>query len=196
MCTVPGLDYLHISQWHLGNFCNVDSNLTRRNNLRCSLTEKCVMRFGSHLRKFILSISVASLPIVQWKPPPLRVVEVVVLRSIDDLHFPRLFPALPPCSFLFTVFPIYIKTLLPKNTPSDGLHTVLQQTVPPSTIAGQGNVDIQRVMQISRPPKPKTQTKETGCKTSCPLFPNKVHPLPNQPQGMPNPQPNLVHSDK
>ena len=61
---------------------------TRRRNLRLSLMEKCVMRYGSNLRKFMLSVSVPSLPIVQWKPPPLRVVEAVVLRSVDDLRFP------------------------------------------------------------------------------------------------------------
>ena len=29
MCIVPGLDYHNISQWHLGNFCNVDSDPNR-----------------------------------------------------------------------------------------------------------------------------------------------------------------------
>ena len=116
-------------------------------------------RYGSNLRKFILSVSVASLPIVQWKPPPLRVVEAAVLRSVDDLRFPSTFAAVPPRSVLFSVFHKYIRTLLRKTPPSDDLLTVLQQTVPPSTIAGQRNVDIQRVMQITRPPKPKPKPK-------------------------------------
>ena len=124
-----------------------------------SLTEKCVMRDGSNLRKFILSVFVASLPIVQWKPPPLRVVEAIVLRSVDDLRFHGTFAAVPPRSILFTVFHNYITTLLRKNPPSDDLHTVLHQTVPPSTIVGQRNVDIHTVMQITRPPKPKPKPK-------------------------------------
>ena len=60
------------------------------------------MRYGSNLRNFILSVSVASLPIVQWKPPPRRVVEAVVLRSGDNLRFPGTFAALPPRCFLST----------------------------------------------------------------------------------------------
>ena len=118
-----------------------------------------VMRYGSIPRKFILSVSVASLPIVQWKLPPLRVVEAIVLRSVDDLRFPGTFVAVPPRSFLFTVFHKYIRTLLRKNPPSDDLLTALQQTVPPSTIAGQRNVDIQTMMRITRLPKPKPEPK-------------------------------------
>ena len=140
-------------------FVTLRQTLTGRKNLRFSLTEKCVKRYGSNLRKFILSVSVASLPIVQWKTPPLRVVEAVVLHSVDDLRFPSTFAAVPPRSVLFSVFHKYIRTLLRKNPPSDDLLTVLQQTVPQSTIAGQRNVDIQRVMQITRPPKPKPKPK-------------------------------------
>ena len=44
-------------------------------------------QYGSNLRKFIVSVSFASLPMVQWKPPSLRVVEALVLRSVDDLAF-------------------------------------------------------------------------------------------------------------
>ena len=117
------------------------------------------MRYGSNLRKFILSVSVASLPIVQWKPAPLRVVEVVVLRSVDDLRFLGTFAAVPPRSFIFIVFHKYSRTLLRKNPPSNDLLTVLQQTVPPSAIVGQRNVDIRTVMQITRPPKPKPKRK-------------------------------------
>ena len=29
VCTVPGLDYHHISQWHLRKFCNLDSDPDR-----------------------------------------------------------------------------------------------------------------------------------------------------------------------
>ena len=141
------------------NFVTLRQTLTGRKNLRFSVTEKCVKRYGSNLRKFILSVSVASLPIVQRKPPPLRVVEAVVLRSVDDLRFPGIFEGVPPRSVLFSVFHKYIRTLLRKNPPSDDLLTVLQQTVPPSTIAGQQNVDIQSVMQITRPPKPKPKPK-------------------------------------
>ena len=135
-------------------FVTLRQTLTGSKNLRFSLTEKCVKRYGSNLRKFTLSVSVASLPILQWKPPPLRVVEAVVLRSVHDLRFPRTFAAVPPRSVLFSVFHKYFRTLLPKNPATDDLLTVLQQTVPPSTIAGQWNVDIPRVMQITRPPKP------------------------------------------
>ena len=136
-------------------FVALSQTPTRRKNLRFSLTDKCVMWYGSNVRKFIPSVCVASLPIVQSKPPPVRVVEAVVLRSVDDLRFPRTFAAVPPRSFLFAVIHKYIRTLLRKNPPSDDLLTVLQQTVPPSTIAGQQNDDIQRVMQIIRPSKPK-----------------------------------------
>ena len=140
-------------------FVKLTQTLPGRKSLHFSLIEKCVMRCGSNVRKFILSLSVASLPMVQWKPPPLRVVEAVVWRSGDDLRFPRTFAAVPPRSFLFTVFHKYIRTLLRKNPPSNDLLIVLLQTVPPSTIAGQRNVDIQRVMQITRPPKPKPKPK-------------------------------------
>ena len=37
--------------------------------------------------------------------------------------------------------------------------TFLQQAVPPSTFAGQQNVYIQKLMQITRPPKPKPKPK-------------------------------------
>ena len=85
---------------------------TSRANLRFSLTEKCVKLYGSNLRKFILSVYVASLPIVQWKPPPLRVVEAVVLRSVDDLRFPSTFAAVPPRSVLFSVFRVCSTNIL------------------------------------------------------------------------------------
>ena len=167
-------------------FVTLSQTLAGRKNPRFSLTEKCVMRYGPNLRKFILSVSVASLPIVQWKPPPLRVVEAVVLRSVDDLRFPGTFAAVPPRSFLFIVFHKYIRTLLRKNPPSDDLLTVLQQMVPPSTIAGQRNVDIQTVMQITRPPKPKPKPKPKPEKPVArpaapapPPPPYKVHPSPN-----------------
>ena len=113
-----------------------------RKNLRFSLTEKCVMPYGSNLRNFILSVFVASSPIVQCQPPPLQVVEAVVLRSVDDLCFPGTFAAVPPRRFLFTVFHKYIRTLLRKKPPSDHPFIVLRQTMPPSTTAGQRNVDI------------------------------------------------------
>ena len=137
----------------------LSQTLTRRKNLQFSLTEKCVMRCRSNLRNCILSVSIAYLPIVQWKPPPLRVVEAVVLRSVDDLCFPGTFAAVAPHSFVFTFFHKYIRTLLRKNPPSDELLIVLQQTVPPSTIAGQRNVDIQTMMQITRPPNAEPKPK-------------------------------------
>ena len=155
------------------------------------------MRYGSNLRNFLLSVYVASLPIVQWNIPPLRVVEAVVLRSVDNLRFPRTFAAVPPRSFLFTVLHKYIRTLLRKNPPSDDLLTFLQQTVPPSTIARQRNVDIRRVMQITRPPKPKPKPKPKQGKpvakpAAPPPPPDKVHPSPNLPPGIQNLQPNLA----
>ena len=58
-------------------FVTLSKTLTWRKNLRVSLTEKCVKWYGCNLRKFILSVSVASLPIIQWRPPPLRVVEAL-----------------------------------------------------------------------------------------------------------------------
>ena len=126
------------------NFVTLTQTRPGRKNLRFSLTEKCVMRYGSNLRKFIVCLLHPCLcnGIVQWKPPPLRVVEAIVLRSVHDLRFLGTFSAVPPCSFLFIVFHKYIRTLLRKNPPSDDLLTVLQQTVPPSMIAGQRNVDI------------------------------------------------------
>ena len=84
--------------------------VTARKSVRFSLTEKCVMRYGSNLRKFILSFSVACFPIVQWKPPTLGVVEADVLRSVDDLRFLGTFAAVPPRSFLFTTFHKYLRT--------------------------------------------------------------------------------------
>ena len=69
------------------NFVTLSPTLTGRKNMRFPVIEKCVKRYGSNLRKFIVSVSVASLPIVQWKTPPPRVVEAVVFRSVDDLHF-------------------------------------------------------------------------------------------------------------
>ena len=80
-------------------FVTLTQTITRRKNLRFSLTEKCVMRYGSNLRKFIVSVSVASLPFVQRKPPPFRVVEAVVLRSVDDFRFPRKFAAIHHVAF-------------------------------------------------------------------------------------------------
>ena len=77
-------------------FVTLSQTLTRSKNLRFSLTEKCVKWYGSNLRNFILSVFVASLPFVQSKPPPLRLVEAVVLRSVDDLRLPRTFAAVPP----------------------------------------------------------------------------------------------------
>ena len=162
------------------NFATLSHTLKGRKNMRFSLTEKCVKRYGSNLRKFILSVSVASLPIVQWKPPPLQVVEAVVLRSVDDLRFPRTFAAVPPRSVLFSVFHKYIRTLLRKNPPSDDFLTVLQQTVPLSTIVGQRNADIQRVMQITRPPKPKPKPKSKPGKQVA--KPAASHPCPPPPQ--------------
>ena len=108
-------------------FVTLTQTLTGRKNLRFLLTEKCVMRYASNLRKFILSVCVASLPIVQRKPPPLGVVEAVVLRSVDDLRFLGTFAAVPPSSFLFTLFHKYIRTLLCKNLPSNDLFTVLSK---------------------------------------------------------------------
>ena len=110
----------------------------------------------------------------------------------------------PPRSALFNVFHKYIRTLLRKNPPSDDLLTVLRQTVPPSTIAGQRNVDIQRVMQITRPPKPKPKPKPKPGKPVAkpaaphppPPPPDTVHPSPNLPQGIQNRQPNLAHSNQ
>ena len=55
-------------------FLTLSQTLTGRKNLRFSMIEKCVKRYASNLRKFILSVSVASLPVVQCTPPPLRVV--------------------------------------------------------------------------------------------------------------------------
>ena len=54
-----------------------------RKRLRFSLTNKCVSRYGSNLRKFIFNVCVGNLPIVQWQPPPLPVVEAVALHSVD-----------------------------------------------------------------------------------------------------------------
>ena len=102
-------------------FVTLSHTLTGRKNLRFSLTDKCVTRYGSNMRKFIVSVSVASLPIVQCKPPLLWVVEAIVLRSVDDLRFPRTFAALPPRSVVFSVFHNYIRTLFRKNPPSDDL---------------------------------------------------------------------------
>ena len=48
-----------------------------RKHLRFSLTDKCVQRYGSNLRKFIFNVSVGNLPIVQWQTPTFRVVEAV-----------------------------------------------------------------------------------------------------------------------
>ena len=112
-------------------FVTLSQTLTGRKNLRFSQTDKCVMWYWSNLRKFILSVSVASLPIVQWKPSPLQVVEAIVLRSVDDLRFMGTFAAVVPHSFLFTVFHKYIRTVLRKTPPSDDLLTALQQAVPP-----------------------------------------------------------------
>ena len=97
-------------------FVTLSQAMTGRKNLRFSLTAKCVMWYGSDLRKFFLSVSRASLPIVQWKSPPLPVVEAVVLCSVDDLLFLGTFAATSGRSFLFfTVFHKYIRTLLHKN---------------------------------------------------------------------------------
>ena len=46
------------------NFVTLSPTLTGQKNLRFSLTEKCVMQYGYNLTKFILILSVASLPIV------------------------------------------------------------------------------------------------------------------------------------
>ena len=184
-------------------FVTLSQTLIGTKNLRFSLTGKCVKRYGSNLRTFILSVSVASLPIVQWKPPPLRVVEAIVLRSVDDLRFPSRFGAVPPRIVILSVFHKYFRTLLRKNPSSDDLLTVLQQIVPPSTIAGQRNVDIQRVMHITRPPKPKPKPKPKRGKAVAqpgaphpPPPPDRVHPSPNVPQGIQNHQPNLAHSNR
>ena len=83
------------------------------------------MLYGSNLSKFNLSVSVASLPIVQWKPPPLQVVEALVLRAVHDLRFPGTFAALPPCSFLLNVIHKYIRSVLRPNLQSDDLLTIL-----------------------------------------------------------------------
>ena len=170
-------------------FVTLSETVAEWKNLRFSLTEKCLKRYGSNLGNLILSVFVASLPIVQWKPPPLRVVEAVVLRSVDDLRFPRTFAAVPPHSLLFSVFHKYIRTLLRKNPPSNDVLTVVQQTVPPSTIARQRNVDIQRVMQITSPPKPKPKPKpETGKPIAKPAAPHPRPPAPPR-HGAPIAQP-------
>ena len=158
-------------------FVTLKHTVTWRKNLRFSPTEKCVMRYGSNVRKFILSVSVASLPIVQWKPPPVWLVAVVVLCSVDDLCFPRTFAPVPSRSFLFSVFHKYIRTQLRKTPPSDDLLTVLQQTVPQSTIAGQRNVYVKRLMQIARLPKPipkpKPKPGKPVAKPAAPLPPSQ-----------------------
>ena len=161
-------------------FVTLSHTLTGRKNLRFSLTDKCVMRYGSNLRKSFLSVSVASLPSVQLKPPLLRVVEAVALRSVDDLRFPRMFAAVPPRSLLFSVFQKCINTLLRRTPPSDDLLTALQQTVPLSATARQRNLDIQRVMQITRPPKPKPKPK-----------PKPRKPVANHPP--PRPRTRCIH---
>ena len=48
---MPDLDYHHIFEWHLRIFVTLSLTLTGRKNLRFSLTENCVMRYGSNLRK-------------------------------------------------------------------------------------------------------------------------------------------------
>ena len=141
------------------NFETLSHTLIGRKNLRSSLTEKCVMQYGSNLRNFVLGVSVTSLPNVQWKPPPLWVVEAVVLGTGDALRFPGTFAVVPPRSFLFSVFHKYIRPLLRKTPPRDDLLILLQQTVPPAMTAGQRNVDIQTVMQITRAPKPEPKPK-------------------------------------
>ena len=83
----------------------VAQTLPGRKNLRFSPREKCVMRHGPNMRKLILGVAVASLPIVKWKPSSLRVVEAVVLCSLHDLCFPGIFAATPPRSFLFHRLP-------------------------------------------------------------------------------------------
>ena len=164
-------------------FVRLSQTPTGRKNLQFSLNEKCVKRYGSNLRKLILSVFVASLPIVQWKHPPLRVVVAVVLHSVDDLRFPSTFAAVPPGSVLFSVFHKYITTLLRKHPRSDDLLMVLQQTVPPSMIAGQRNVDIQRMMRITRPPNPKPKLKPKPGKPVA--QPSAPHPRPPPRHGAP-----------
>ena len=58
-------------------FVTRTQSLLGRKNLRFALIEKCVMWYRSNVRKLIHSPPVASSPIVQWKPPPLRAVEAV-----------------------------------------------------------------------------------------------------------------------
>ena len=193
---MPDLDYSRIYSGTSEIFVTLSQPLTGRKNLRFSVTEKCVMWYGSNVTPFILNVSVPSLPIVQWKPPPLRVVEAVLLRSVDDLRFPKTLAAVPPRSFLFTVLDKYIRAVLSKNPRRDDLLIVLQQTVPPSTIAGQRNVDFQRAMQITRPPKPKPKLGKPVAKLVTPPPLDKVHPLPNLLQGIRKRQPNLAHSNQ
>ena len=172
-------------------FVTLSQAVTGWKNLRFSLTKKCVMRYGTNLRKFIMSVFVASLPIVEWMPPPLWVVEAVVLRSVGDLPFPRPFAAVPPGSVLFSVLQKYIRTLLRKNPQSDDLLTVVQQTVPLSTIAGQQNADGQRLMQITRPPKPKpkpqTKSGKRVAKHAAPPPPRHGAPIPKPAPRNPKP---------
>ena len=62
-------------------------------------------------------------------------------------------------------------------------------------------MDIQRVMQITRPPKPKPKPKPKPWKPVAKLGappppPDTVRPSPNVPQGIQNHQPNLAHSNQ
>ena len=60
---------------------------TQRGRKHLSLTDKCVQRYGSNLKKFIFNVFMGNLPIVRWQPPPLRIVEVVALHTVDALFF-------------------------------------------------------------------------------------------------------------
>ena len=48
-------------------FVTLSHTLTGRKNFWFSVMEKCVMRYRSNLRNFVLSVSVSSLPIVQTR---------------------------------------------------------------------------------------------------------------------------------
>ena len=141
----------HFSLAPTGIFVTLSQALTWRKDLRFSVTENCVMRYGSKLRKFNLSASVASLPIVQWKPPPFRLVEAVVLRSVHDLRFPGSLAAAPPLFFSLSSTKILVPWFVRTPQAMTFLRLYIKRCLL-QRLRGQRNSDFQRVMQNTPPP--------------------------------------------
>ena len=137
---------------------------------------------------------------MQWNPPPLQVVEAVVMRSVDDLRFHRrllqfhhvAFFAVSSTNILgpffvktpqaMTFLRFYSKQCLHQRLQGNGMRISRESCKLPARLSPNSNQNPNSGNPLqNRLPLPP---------------PDTVHPSPNLPQGIPNRRPNLAHSNR